>query len=326
MKTTCNDFKIIRISVFKTLNEYCQRRVIEAENGAVTSVFFVGRCFVEGKHNFPVDPKTGMDFLDCAVEMKSAEAMEYYGAILFEGELVIKNESKAVKILTEAVNRFNSCQARVLLAKIILSHQTYEIRSMNNYNINYVLAKKYLKEAAAIGSTEGMVLYGKLCMKEKKNKYGEIRCDYKEALRSFQFAACRRDREGMAEYGLFLEFGHGVVKPSISDAVRYYRSLYYKEDMTGYALYGYALVKGIDGLEKDEEKGLKLIEESKKKKNRYGIYMYSQCLLTGLENLPKDEYEAVRLIKKAIELGVREAIYGLGICLRDGKGIPKNPV
>lgn len=326
MNASSYDFKIIRQSVFRTLCSSCQKRVIEAENGIVTSAFFVGRCFIEGIHRFPQNMKTGMDFLDRAVKLKSAEAMEYYGIVLFEGELVHKNEYKSIKILTEAVNTFNSCIARVQLARIILSHETFEIDSISNRNVNYVLAKSYCKEAAKYGSTEGMVLYGKLCMKDKHNKFGKIRSNLKESLNSFKLAANRGNYEAMAEYGRFLELGYGVVRQNPWLAVWYYRKLYEAGDMTGYALYGYALINGTGGTSKNESEGLRLIKESCSKKNPYGMYIYSNCLMNGLESLPKNESLAISYVKKAVEHGVREAICSLGLYLRDGQGVVRNTV
>lgn len=256
--------------------------------------------------------------------MKSAEAMEYYGTKLFEGELVPKDESKSIRILTEAVKEFNSCNARVQLAKIILSHQSFDINSSRNNNVNYVLAKKYCKEAVRYGSSEGMVLYGKLCMKDKQNKFGIICSDFKEALSSFRTAAYHGNYEAMAEYGRFLELGYGVVQPDKREAVRYYRKLYEKGDMTGYALYGYALINGVGGITKNESEGLEFVKKSCDAKNPYGIYIYSNCLMNGLTDLPKDERQAISYVKKAAELGVREAICSLGLYLRDGKGTAKN--
>lgn len=325
MKSATYDFKIIRLSVFETLCPSCQKRVIEAERGAVTSVFFVGRCFIEGKHRFPKNIKTGMAFLDRAVKLKSAEAMEYYGIILSEGELVIKNEYKSIRILTKAVNLFNSCIARVQLARIILSRQKFDIYSNNN-NVNFVLAKYYCKEAVSYGSTEGMVLYGKLCMKDKQNKFGIIKSDLYEALSSFKLAANRGNYEAMAEYGRMIELGYGVVRPDPRLAVYYYRKLYEKGDMTGYALYGYALINGTGGIVRNEEEGLELVKKSCDSKNAYGMYIYSNCLMNGVKSLPKNECKAISYVKKAAELGVREAICSLGLYLRDGQGIVKNTV
>lgn len=93
--------------------------------------------------------------------------METYGKLLFQGEMIPKDEEKAVKILTDAVEKHKSSNAKLQLSKIILSHQSFDINDKNE-NINWPLAKQYSKEAADAGNIEAILHYADLSMKEKR--------------------------------------------------------------------------------------------------------------------------------------------------------------
>lgn len=106
------NLKIIDESVFNDLNKSCQKIILKAENDNPSSLFLVAKSFIEELNDFPKDIDTGLKYLEYGIQNKNVEIMEYYGKLLFEGEFITKNEEKAVIILTEAVNDFNSSNAK----------------------------------------------------------------------------------------------------------------------------------------------------------------------------------------------------------------------
>lgn len=241
---------MISSSLFNKLTNSCKKMVLKAEQKNQKNLFLVAKSFIQGINNFPVDVETGVKYLECAVNSKNADAMVLYGKLLNEGKHVPKNEEKSVNILTEAATDFNNSDAKYELAKIILSHESFGVDDSND-DINYILAKKYCKEAADDGNIKAMVLYGKLSKKEKKNKFGELHYDNQEIIKYFKLAAEKNDAEGMALYGKYIELGDATMIGNPDEAINLYNQSYDKDNMTGCAFLGLALFKGIGNLEKN---------------------------------------------------------------------------
>lgn len=309
-------FKFISSSTFNELDNYCQSLILEIEDGNEDSIVFVAQSFIEGSNDFPKDTEAGIKYFEYAISKQNVEAMETYGKILFQGETIPKDEEKAVKILTEAVEKHKSSNAKLQLSKIILSHQSFDINDKNE-NINWPLAKQYSKEAADAGNIEAILHYADLSMKEKKNKYGEIHTDVVESFNYIKKAVDKGDATAMALYGQFIEYGRAYTKPDPKSAIQYYKESYEKGDMTGYALLGEALYNAIGGLIKNEEDGENLIKISFEQNNIYGIRSYAV-------NLAKDKEEQIKYLKILADRGDALGYLNYGLALYKGDGIGKN--
>lgn len=174
--------KSVKSSLFDKLPDSAQSSVLDAENGDENSMLYVARCFIEGSNNFPQNVEVGIKFLENACKKKNVEAMKLYGTLLLNGSIIKKDEEKAIFMLNEVATILHSSEEKFQLVKILLSHESFNTHDINaNKNVNYVLAKKFCKEAADAGNVKAMVCYAKLCLKEKKNTFGQINCDFNEA-------------------------------------------------------------------------------------------------------------------------------------------------
>ena len=313
---TTNKLKFVSNSTFNSLDEINQKLVLDAENGDERSILTVAENFIEGINEFPKETETGSKYYEYCISLKNVEAMEKYGILLYQGEKVPKNENKAIEILSEAAEEHNNLNSKIQLSKIILSHESFDIDESNE-DINYVLAKRYLKEAADSGHIESILRYAELSQKEKKSKFGEIHCDMIESFNYYKKAADLEDPEGIALYGELIETGIALTKPDPEVAIKYYKKSYDMGSMTGCALLGAALYSGIGGLIKNEEDGEKLINLSKENNNLYGFRKFVVLLI-------HDQKEQFLHFKKMIELKDPLAFFNLGICYNNGRGVEKD--
>lgn len=312
-----SEIKIINKSVYDKLKNSCRKHIAKAEQNDPSSLFLVAKSFIEGINDFPTDIETGVKYLEFGVKNKNIEVMEYYSKLLFDGDIIDKDEERSVEILTEAANNFNSVNAKYELANIILSHQSFDIDNKNE-NINYVLAKSYCKEAADGGNVKAMILYARLSSKNKKNKYGEIHSDYNEELAYFKLAAEKGDPQGIAFYGSCIEFGNPTLKGDPNEAIKYYKESYDKDDMTGCAFLGLALFEGKGDLEKNEEDGTKLMKLSSDNNNPYGRLYYA------FYSVKDDDDFTFNEIKKVSKMGISFAYYLLGHFYLVGEKVKKD--
>lgn len=173
--------------------------------------------------------------------------MEVYSTLLLEGKIYPKDEEKAIQILNELVEKSGSFAAKYKIVINILSHVSY-VFNESKEDINYILAKKYLKEASENGLVENILPYSKICKCKKKNHYGEITCEPYEVLKYYKFSADNNDPEGIAFYDRLLEYGYVNLKPNPNEAVQYYKKAYEKGIMTGYALLRHALIDDVGNI------------------------------------------------------------------------------
>lgn len=147
--------------------------------------------------------------------------MEIIGQMLLEGKNIPSNEEKAVEILTKAAKDFHSDTSKVLLVKQILSKES------NDEELNYFIAKKYAKEVAENGNVEALILYGKLCEKNIKNKYGSIEQNFEEAFKCYKMAYEQGNPEGISRYAYYLENPHGLFTPDIKEILLQLPDMHY---------------------------------------------------------------------------------------------------
>lgn len=176
-QVSSSNLKVIDQATFNNLNQTCQDLVQSVELGDIQSLVIVANNFIYGQNGFPKNVNVGMNYLNIGVSQKNIQAMELQGRLLLEGQVVILDYPKAIDILNESATITRNSEEKLELARILLSNQSFDIDSTANQNVNYFLAKQVYKDAADYGNPRGMVEYAKLCMKEKKNRYGEIHRD-----------------------------------------------------------------------------------------------------------------------------------------------------
>lgn len=313
-----DEFKFMSKETFSELDSSCKKVVLNAEKSDNNEVlFYIGSSFIEGINKFPKNVEVGKKYLEYNSYYGDAASIEYYSNLLLEGNLIQKNEKKAIKVLTRAATKYNISSCKFKLVNIYLSHHSNDINDSNE-DVNYFLAKKYCKEAADDGIIPAMLLYSKLSRWHKKNKHGEITSNPKDVMKYLKLSVKNDDPEGIAEYGRLLEFGYVDLKPDPNKAIEYYKEAYEKGSMTGCALLGHVLYDGVGDVIKNEDEGYKLIELAYEKKNPYGTAAYYYIYHTN-NGFNKS------LLKEATDLGDFVAFKNAGIYYMKGSGTEKNP-
>lgn len=323
MSKNASQLKIIDLSIFDQLEKACQKKVLKAEKGDMKTLLYVAKSFIYEKNSFPKNVDVGMKYLQHGAEKKNIEAMKLYGNYLLQGELIPKDEETAINLLDEVATVTKNSEEKLELAHLILSHQTYDIDSNANENVNFVLAKKMCKEAAEYGNVKAMTAYGLFCLKKKENKYGKIVPNHKEALEYIKVAAGQEDPEGLYQYGYFNEFGIGGLPINIKEAVKYYKSAYEKGNLSAYSSYGYTMLDEKFG-NLNEPEGFRLIKYSCDHNNPVGLDTYGLLFSLGLGGLEKNEEKSFYYIKKAADLGDCAALANLALSYKNGVGVEKN--
>lgn len=317
----------ISSSIFQNLDSSCRSIVLKAEENDINSIILLSRSFLEGTNKFPQNIEFSVKYLQKAIDLRCLEALEIYGTMLFKGDIIAKDEAKAIEILNKAVSEYNSSYAKFILAQIEYSHRTCGPNGFDDSNVNYVLLKKLSKEAADDenfpGNVDAMVLYATICEKEKTNKYGSITRDFKEAFRYFKFAADHGNTDAMASYGIYYKHGLGVVKIDNKKAVRYFKMSSNLGNLTGCELYGGMLIDG-KGVAKNEKEGLRLVKLSCDRGNPQGMIGYGYTLYYGDCGLEADKEKANYYFKLAADAGNHWGMNNYAADLQFGEGIKKN--
>lgn len=312
-----NETKIL----IQNLSTSCKAHIQEANSGNTESLYYIGRSFIEGANEFPQNIKIGLRYIKRGSEMEDISSMEYYGSLLFKGDIIAKDEYKANSILMTAAIKYNSSNAKFLLAQIQMSHRTSGPNGFDDSKVNYVLAKEFAKEAAdsTPKNPEAMVLYGLICQKEKNNEYGSITRNFKEAFKYFKEAADLGNEDAMVYVGNYYRDGYGVTNIDKKLAIRYYRLSSKSGNLNGCASYGGRMIDG-DGIKENEREGLRLVKYSCDRGNPRGYVGYGYCLFYGVSDLPVDKIKASYYFKKAADAGYHMGMYNYAIDLRDGNG------
>ncbi|KAK8837065.1 hypothetical protein M9Y10_037114 [Tritrichomonas musculus] len=291
-------------SFFSKLDESCRPYFVDAEFGDSTSSFYVAKSLIEGKNNFPKNKEIGTKYLEKSCKIKNVKAIKFYFKTFRKNSKIELNEISSIH---------DSSYIKLHLANLILSHESFDVEVPTfSQSINYKLVKTLSKESADNGNLKGMILYGNLCLKTKKNKICEIRCDFKEAYKYIKRASDIGDGEALLIYANFLNNGIGCVKKDLTEVVKYYKKSYDKGNLGGCAYYGSSLIEGEGGLQKDITEGLRLIKYSLDHNNPFGINLYSYYLYKGLPNLEANKELSIHYMKKAASMGVAIAISNVG--------------
>ena len=242
----------------------------------------------------------GTKYLEQEIKKSNVKAMEVYGYLLLEGKRIQKNETKGMELLNFAINKYKSINAKFLLAKYIISQVNYF--DDDNDKINYVLAKKYAKEAADDGNTKGMILYGLLCHKRITNKYGKIEQNFAETFKYFKMAADLDDPDGIAYYSYYLSLPHGLFTPEIKKSVELSKIAHEKGSGFGSYLYAFNVLEGIC-VPKNLKEGWKLVKIAEERGEIRALYLYGYYYYEGLCNEGKilDKEKGLMFFKKAAQ-------------------------
>ena len=316
--------KIVDLEIYNSLNEENKKHIMKAEKGNENSLVYISSSFIIGKNGFPQSKGIGIEYLKYGTQRNDLKAIKQYGTYLLLGEIIPKDEVKGVSLLNEVASIQKDSQQKLELAEILLSHQSFDINSKANSEVNYTLAKQILKEASDLGNVKAMVRYGDICTKHKSNQYGEIKPDFKEAFKYFKMSSQKGDPEGMFHYATFLENGYAQNIINCKEAAKLYKKSYEKGDLNGCALYGYTLIDKKFGCELNEIEGVRLIKYSCDCNCPIGINSYGYLVGVGLAGVDEDDEKAVKYYKKAAQLGNPGAIANLAIKYKFGDCLPKN--
>lgn len=154
---------------YEQLNHECQALIHEAETSLDTQ-FYIGKCLIDGKGNFPQNTAIGINYLENAISKGSIDAVLYYSKMLIEGEIIPRDTLKAKKYLKKYLKQNN--------ASIFLLYG--KIKKMSK---KYTSALKYFEKASKGGNAQGMYEFGKMLLKGKGTNKNE-----KKAKKYFEMA------------------------------------------------------------------------------------------------------------------------------------------
>ncbi|KAK8897656.1 hypothetical protein M9Y10_015619 [Tritrichomonas musculus] len=313
------------LAEFNKVDEKGKRNIINAENEDLNSMFYVGTSLVDGENNFTQNKENGIKYLEKACKKKHFESITFYIDYLLNEDYELNKRRKMLDLFDDWILITNLTDLKMKFVDILLSKESFDVNlNSRNMNINYVLAKQISKECADFGNPKAMTKYAYLCMKEKKNRFGEIHHDFKEAVHYFELAAKKGDADGMVQYGRFIEFGFVVTNKNPELAVQYYKRAYKKGDLNGYSFYGISLIEGTGGISQNISEGIRLIKHSCNQKNIFGITFYSHYLYFGLPELPENEAMSFHYAKIAADLGSSKSLRDLGFFYKEGEVIEKD--
>lgn len=312
-------------SFFCKLNASSRKVFVTSELGDTASSYYIAKSLIEGKNNFPKNKSLGIKFLEKSCQNNNVEAIKFYLKLFSDENQNDKAKENSIYKPNDIYSIYEGSLIKLHLANHILSFEIFDVqRPELNANVNYMLAKKLSKESADMGNIKGMLLYGKLCLKTKKNKAGAINYDFNEALHYIKKAAESGDTEAMSLYGSFLLHGNGCLKKNPVKAVKYFKKSYDKGSLSGYALYGNSLIEGYRGLQKDVAEGFRLIKYSFDHNNPEGLFFYAYYLNVGLPNLEKNLNLSLNYYKAAASMGHYASFYNVGISYLNGIGTDIN--
>lgn len=315
--------KFIDLEIFKELNGHNQKSVLKAERGNEDSLVYVSSSFLIGKNDFPKNKEIGIKYLMYGTNLNLPKVKEQYGTHLLLGEAISKDEEKGIKLLHEAALSQKDADKLLFLANHILADESYDINSTAKYSINYVLAKQILKESADMGNAKAMFQYGLICKKNKKNKYGEIQSNIKEAFKYLQMSSKKGDPEGMIYYADFIADGLGGAEKNLKEAQKLYKNSYEKGCLDGCAAYGETLIsERFENLNIAE--GLRLIKYAFENGSLIGLCAVANYYRYGLNSFEKDEEKALNYYKMAVEKNNSAALLHIGDFYKDGNVVEKD--
>lgn len=318
--------KFVNLAIYDDLSEQNKEHVRKAEEGNGDSIFYLINSFLYGQNGFPKSKLAGIKYLNYGTEQNIVSVIELHGNLLLKGDILPKDEEKAITLLNKAATIQQNPQKKLSLVHLLLSKQSYDINSTANANINYFLAKQICKEAADFGDANSMREYAIISMMHQNNKYGEIKANFSETFKYFTLSSEKGDCESMCHLGNFYEFGSCNVEIDKEKSFELYKKSYEKGSLNGCAFYGYKIFMRKQNPD-DEKEGLKLIKYSCERNSPCGLNVYGFLINYGLlnNNISERDFEkAFRYYKKSANLGFFTAINNIGTYYRDGIVVQKD--
>ena len=114
-----DEYMMYPLKDFNELSKSNQNLVREAEND-IEKQFQVGKFLIEGKHDFPLNLKLGLQYIEHSVNLKCSNAIIYYINLLIKGEVIPEDLSKASEYLSQLNTTDDSCK---FLLQGLISHK-----------------------------------------------------------------------------------------------------------------------------------------------------------------------------------------------------------
>lgn len=265
----------------------------------------------EGLSVIQTDKKQAFNCFKKSADKGNAEAMNYCGVMLLNGEGTQCDEKEAQHYLKAAADLGN-------------------IEAMNNYGYLLSLLKDndvndkastYFKMAADKGSIEAMLNYGNLLYCGNENQ--QIQVNKKEALKYFKMAADKNNTDGIYHYALMLKKGEGVDKPDLKQAFKLFKKAAdNKANPNSEAMLEYALLLLDDdadiGVSHNAKESLKYLKKAVHKDNIDAMYNYAYLLYNGFDDVEINQKEAIKYYKKSAQKGQLKAMNEFALLIQIG--------
>lgn len=208
---------------------------------------------------------------------KDAEAINYYGMMLFNGDYFPLNEKEAASCFEKI--KFKNCKGMCNYAIFLLNGVGIE------QDVN--AASLYINRAIKEGDAYSMHIYVTYFNEEK---------DPKEVTQYYKREMEKGDLYAKTLYAFNLNSGNGITQ-NVDDAEILFEELVKSEFAFGMFIYAYALLSD-EGIRINEKKAEEMLELSFKYKC-YNLYPYYFDLLVQFP-----EKMAINIFKKAIDQGI----------------------
>lgn len=282
-----NCIEIGQLKNFNKLDDLCINNYIDMEYGDKNSAFHIANILLKKEIN---------DFTqqeDKIFKIDNVEAIKSYAR-------TAKDFKKSFYILDEISSIFKKSYSKMNLARLILSNESFDVNSQaSSQCINYSLAKKLSRETAECENLKGMILYGRLCLKTKKNKISEINNDFQEAFQYIKRTSKYGDAEAMVFISIFLYAyvifnGYYFNEDKVKGA-KYYKVFADLGSILGMKKYAECLKSG-SGVESNREESLKYYKMAADNDDIESMVKYATLLSEGEEG-SYDEAQYYYLIK-----------------------------
>lgn len=249
--------------------------VKKAENGDSEKQFEVARNLIEGRFDFPIDVKIGIDF----IKNGNKNSLIYFIQMLIKGNLIPKNHKKAKKLIESNFLKEESVYL-FLYGKLCKNEKRYQE------------AMDYFLQSLKIGNNNLEYEIAELLRKnycQQENQEEELSKYYKESINHDNYKA-------MFKYGIYLliknenDEGEQLIKQSVDkDCLK---AIYY---------YGLKLEKAEKDKKKNSREYLEYYKRGANEGHVQSMNKYALKYIKMLRKSPKEENkeESLRYLKKA---------------------------
>ena len=262
-----------------------------------------------------------------------AGAIVNLGTFYNKGVIVKKNRAKALELYKKSADLGNSAGAFNLGNAYLYgdgvekdlekSLQYYKQSSMAGYvEANCKIGKIYrdLNEIdvainyLSLGVEKGI----SNCMWQLGFTYGEALNDYEEAIKWYELAGEKGDRDAFHSLGVIYDFGNGV-EQNYAKAFEYYQLAADLGEPTSQANLGFMYEAG-KSIPVDNKMAFEYYKKAAEQNDDQGLNNLATFYFNGIV-VVQDQIKAISLYKKAAELGNDFALNNLGKAYRDGAGV-----